>query len=346
MGRTGVTYSDVATAAAAIQAKGENPTVDRVRERLGTGSKGTISPLLKQWKHEQAPFLKEQPNALPPDLLNMTHSLWTGMKEKADEIIEAEKARFSQHAQSFEKAKLELTQRLQKTQTDAAQQKQVLASLQTAHADLQTQCQEHLQRIEYLTGQNTEQQQRIEENVSTISQLTEQAKLAYDNLEHFREATQQQREEEHLAFDQQRTEWFQQEKNQANAIAALKSENEQLNRALDEVTRDRNDLATSKRSYEKQSATYQAELEHQTQTLFKTEREVQLLEQKYSVLDQQHAAANATIQTLKDQLATAQTQLAQYHLLNEKLEIIQNQLENQGVLLDGQQEIVNEDVVK
>ena len=46
MARAGVTYHDVAKAAEAIKTQGQEPTVDRVREHMGTGSKSTIAPLL------------------------------------------------------------------------------------------------------------------------------------------------------------------------------------------------------------------------------------------------------------------------------------------------------------
>ena len=48
MARTGVRYYDVAQAADALQEIGLEPTIDRVRERLGTGSKSTLAPLLKR----------------------------------------------------------------------------------------------------------------------------------------------------------------------------------------------------------------------------------------------------------------------------------------------------------
>ena len=54
MGRAGILYADVKQAAAKLLALGKNPTVDSVREELGsTGSKSTIAPLLKRWKAEQ-----------------------------------------------------------------------------------------------------------------------------------------------------------------------------------------------------------------------------------------------------------------------------------------------------
>lgn len=55
MARAGVTYHDVAKAAATIKTQGQEPTVDRVREHLGTGSKSTIAPAaealaIRKWR--------------------------------------------------------------------------------------------------------------------------------------------------------------------------------------------------------------------------------------------------------------------------------------------------------
>lgn len=52
MSRTGITYQEVANAAIQLQGQNENPTVDRVREILETGSKSTIARYLKEWKSQ------------------------------------------------------------------------------------------------------------------------------------------------------------------------------------------------------------------------------------------------------------------------------------------------------
>jgi chromosome segregation ATPase len=333
MGRTGVTYQDVSKAAAAIQAKGENPTIDRVREWLGTGSKGTITPLLKQWKHEQAPFLKETPNALPPDLLNLTHGLWLGMKQKADEVVETEKTRFSQHRQRLEKSHLEVTQRLQETQTQKEELESALDALKAAHEALTEQGQEQLRRIEYLTAQNSEQQQRIEANEATIVKLSEQSKLAYENLEHFRASAQAQREQEHLEFDRQRAEWFQAHKADQNTLALQASELAETKQVLDEVTLDRRALQGEKTTLEKTVARLSAEAEQRGTALGIAEDKRQKLEEQNTRLDSRVTGACETIKHLEQQLVVAQNQLDQYHRLNESLATIQQQLEMQGVLL-------------
>lgn len=58
MARIGVTYKDIAEASETIKSRGQEPTVDRVREYLGTGSKSTIAPHLKQWRNNNTDIKK------------------------------------------------------------------------------------------------------------------------------------------------------------------------------------------------------------------------------------------------------------------------------------------------
>ena len=50
MGRNGITLLDVSNAIATIQGKQKNPTVDTIREELGTGSRSTIAKYFQEWK--------------------------------------------------------------------------------------------------------------------------------------------------------------------------------------------------------------------------------------------------------------------------------------------------------
>ncbi len=53
MGRLGITYEQVAEAAALLVANGENPTIERVRRTLGdTGSNSNVSKDLRQWERK------------------------------------------------------------------------------------------------------------------------------------------------------------------------------------------------------------------------------------------------------------------------------------------------------
>ena len=67
MARPGITYEQVASAADALVGQGDRPTIQAVREALGTGSPNTIHRHLTQWKAAQAPA-ERQAARLPDDL--------------------------------------------------------------------------------------------------------------------------------------------------------------------------------------------------------------------------------------------------------------------------------------
>ena len=50
MGRAGISYTEVAKACEQIVAKGEQVSIDRIREITGTGNRSTLSKLRKQWE--------------------------------------------------------------------------------------------------------------------------------------------------------------------------------------------------------------------------------------------------------------------------------------------------------
>ncbi len=52
MSRPGITYDDVVDAVQHLQKKGIYPSIDNVRNYLGTGSKTTINRHLQRWKVE------------------------------------------------------------------------------------------------------------------------------------------------------------------------------------------------------------------------------------------------------------------------------------------------------
>ena len=94
MARAGVNYIQVAQAAELIKQGDIEPTVDRVRERLGTGSKSTIAPLLKQWKVQNAAALDV--SGLPHDLVEAVKSLYERIQQDAELKIEEISSSFNE----------------------------------------------------------------------------------------------------------------------------------------------------------------------------------------------------------------------------------------------------------
>lgn len=67
MARPGITYNEVALAIDALIAGGEEPTINRVREHLGTGSPNTVHRHLTAWRASRPVEQRKAPE-LPADL--------------------------------------------------------------------------------------------------------------------------------------------------------------------------------------------------------------------------------------------------------------------------------------
>src|SRR5437868_253522 len=89
MGRIGILYADVTQAADKLLAQGKNPTVDGVREELGsTGSKSTIAPLLKRWKAEHQENAASVDTGIPATLIDAMKIVYENLQADVEQRIE------------------------------------------------------------------------------------------------------------------------------------------------------------------------------------------------------------------------------------------------------------------
>ncbi|MGE3595964.1 MAG: DNA-binding protein [Dehalococcoidia bacterium] len=81
-----ITATDVDRAADALLRMGERPTVEKIRQSLGTGSPNTINPMLDAWWKRLASRLDTGPHALhriPEAVAQITETLWLTALEEA-----------------------------------------------------------------------------------------------------------------------------------------------------------------------------------------------------------------------------------------------------------------------
>ena len=85
MARTGIEEKDVFEAADRLIEAGKPPTLEAIREKLGTGSFATISAHLKKWREQK---IQESPIPEPPEALAATlKQIWaTAFRMAADEF--------------------------------------------------------------------------------------------------------------------------------------------------------------------------------------------------------------------------------------------------------------------
>jgi chromosome segregation ATPase len=85
----GITQKQVDAAADAILGTGKNPTVEKVRAQLGTGSPNTIIRMLDAWRSQVGERLQQR-NALPemPDAVGRAMTeLWRLATEHAERVL-------------------------------------------------------------------------------------------------------------------------------------------------------------------------------------------------------------------------------------------------------------------
>lgn len=181
MARTGVTYEEVEIIANGLVEEGVNPTIDRVRLELGTGSNSTIAGHLRAWKtkriHSTSHSVDTKRAGLPDTLHNMVAQLW----EKIRFESEAENEHIKQDAQ-------EAIAQAQKLQLEADQKaEQLEASLEKAelkinHLDIDGQS----KQTELIKSQkqNAVFEVKLKQSELDLKRFQEEAEKHVKGLEH------------------------------------------------------------------------------------------------------------------------------------------------------------------
>lgn len=204
MGRQGISYQDVANAAATLQGKGQTVTVDHLREVLGTGSKSTLARHLKAWKSQQP---TDHPHGLPADLFHLVQGLWKHLQEEAQlEILKCK-----EETTASLKEKDDVCQTLQeKLHNETTQVAQLMSSLQdTEKTNQSLQQQIHTSQTDnlLLKDRNTTLDQQLADYVQEQTKLHDLLNHMQKNLAHYQEAIQQLKVEQDLKIEEQRQQY-------------------------------------------------------------------------------------------------------------------------------------------
>lgn len=210
MSRTGITFQEVKKAIAELQGRQKNPTVDSIREILGTGSKSTIARFLREWRAQQG--LGSDSNGdgrLPSDLLGIVNGLWDALQNKADTQIEqyrleldAKTVQIQQQLNQARQLETSLRQTIHTLEEQLHQQKEEIQQLKVR---LITESQEKIK----MTERAASLESRCEENHAENQRLHQLLKHVQENLEHYQTATQQLRQEQSLLMEKQHNEYEQ-----------------------------------------------------------------------------------------------------------------------------------------
>lgn len=198
MARAGITYVDVVKAAETIQASGQEPTVDRVREQLKTGSKSTIAPFLKRWRSEEGVIQSD--HGLPSDLLEVVKSLYERTQQMAEVRIEDAKQEF-QAAKGLllkDQAEANITiSQLTVQQDDLAQQNKHLAE---ENLHLRKSLEEARLILAKTESQRDTALARVADLTSLVGDLKQENRDIRSHFEHYQERTAENLQQEREQF--------------------------------------------------------------------------------------------------------------------------------------------------
>ncbi|MCM5703442.1 DNA-binding protein [Larsenimonas salina] len=142
MARAGISYDDVQRAIEALLQRGESPSVQRIRETLGTGSFTTISDHLREWRTRRTENRDQPLPQSPPDRLQEAlNGLWQQAQEEAFEAL----ALYRKQAD----------ERIEEAHTDAGQAKRMTEDAQ--------------QRLSALGERFDQIQARLEEKTTALA---------------------------------------------------------------------------------------------------------------------------------------------------------------------------------
>jgi chromosome segregation ATPase len=203
MSRPGITYQEVANAAIQLQGKNENPTVDRIREILETGSKSTIARYLKEWKSKtdhSAGF-----DGVPQELTSIVKGLWERLKAVAEQQITHHQQETDRSTTEIKQSFVQEQKRASDLQTQLIQLEEQLHQEKYSSQILQQAIEEEKRSNVKLTERNDQITRQLTDQKSETERLHQLLSHVQANLEHYQASIQKLREEQILNSENQKT---------------------------------------------------------------------------------------------------------------------------------------------
>ena len=216
MARTGVNYEQVKAVADQLRSAGEEPTIEKVRGVLNTGSNTTISNYLKQWRYEhdgngtESATLIQQNSDLPLVIQKAMGELWkTAASEAGTKFSEERKQLLADKENSDNKAKEACLERdrvsgsLEKLEHEYSSLMESFKQSQSHMQAIQSQLGDKERQITQLTQGNKELQDQLrlllekqgEQEKNHNAELKEERRRSEDQESHWMNVLDQNRQE-------------------------------------------------------------------------------------------------------------------------------------------------------
>lgn len=262
MSRPGITYQEVANAAIQLQGQDQNPTVDRVREMLGTGSKSTIARYLKDWKSKTEHIVGQ--HGIPHELISIIKGLWERLRTEADQKIfnnQQETERDIKEIRHVLTQEQERSTDLIATIRDLEEQLHVKSTLSDS---LQLSFEEEKRTNATLSERNDRYSQQLADQKAEVGRLHQLLSHIQTNLEHYQVSIQKLREEQILSIEKQKTEYEREIHSLKQEMTEIRHQRNQLQRQLDQTEHDLKLTSEHKNTLSEENLSLQKHLHEKT----------------------------------------------------------------------------------
>lgn len=310
MTNMGITYEHIEKAALALQSQRKSVTGDNIREVLGTGSKGTITKHLRQWRVNSGVKTVDE-SSVPPHLLQMLRDLWNRIECDADDKITTHKEtlerKLSDTQLLLETSKLQnenISAEHNQLKTELANSENINQQLQSEINDAQKKQIASNERITALESHNTEYKNEI----ARLHQLLKESQAQASRL--------------NGAFDHER-------KIHADSINSLRKENDEK---ISVIQADLNQSQI-------ENARLKSDITHFSQSNTKLENELTSLKESHQLIEKNQDALQKENILLKNKL---DHEKEIYFALTEKFENKSNENTNLIIQLKTNEHVINQ----
>lgn len=251
----GITQEQVDQAADAIVATGERPTVEKIRNRLGTGSPNTVTRMLDGWRQGLSERLRQVSllPELPDEVGQAMTALWTQAlqhaRAQAQQELQAEHEALQRATADLDARASEVAAKLAAMQDDVARSSEA-ARLAAAEVKAQRQL---IERLESDNQDRAQERERLLAENQTLSAAAAELRNRAQHME-ARMAGERERWQQHL-----------------NAIEDRS--HEQVDRARTDLKATRAELAETRKQHREDQRILQERMTVLTEALSTAERE-------------------------------------------------------------------------
>jgi chromosome segregation ATPase len=300
MARSGIHYEEVKNAAETLLGRGLNPTIQRVREQLGTGSNTTISDHLKHWQRDMADTPKAiLPPNIPDAVMTTLDSFWKVAVQCAEAAFEEQRTMMAQAVAEAEQIRDAAIVEQQQAQTEANELRQRLNIAQTTAHDLANRLMVEQERRTVAETAIHAAEQRVQAATEAVTQIRAETEARIRQLEAVLRQAQVDREQQAAQAQQRFNDERQRgEANEARLMQLL--DNDRTDHAAE-----RQLFAHERNDWKNHAEVWQARLDAQQRDNTDAHAALATAEERQRGLDAEIRQLRAALQAVEDKYLDA-----------------------------------------